>query len=374
MPMFASRGAYVGKPLHLGDDEFAILQTQVTSQSLAIEMAEKVLELFTKPFRVNEMDFNLTTSIGIAFSARCADDAEEMLGSADFALQKVKKRGGRGYSVYDDAMKLESQSRRIIRNELRCGLQDEQLRLFYQPQFDLETSQLVGFEALLRWQHPMRGLLTPASFLPALDRSILALDIGWWALDEACRVGAFINRTDPKYTIAVNLFPQQFQAPDFYARVRSALKKHSLSPDLLELELTEQIALDDNGKGIATLKSLQELGVGIAVDDFGTGFASLKSLQKLPLSSLKIDRSFVQNIDVSPSDRAIARALVIMSREMGLKTVAEGIETEEQKAILLQIGCGVAQGFLYGRPADELTTIELAARGCEMTTRSGFAA
>lgn len=358
----------------LGDDEFAILQSDAECAYSTAEIAEQIMELFAKPFRVSEMDFHLTTSIGIALSANCSNDADEMLASADFALQKVKKSGGRSYLIYDDAMRLESKSRRTIRNELRCGLNEGQLKLFYQPQFNLETSRLVGFEALLRWQHPLRGLLTPASFLPALDRSMLALDIGWWALDEACRVGAAINREGQHYTVAVNLFPQQFHAPDLNARVTSALEKHSLSPDLLELELTEQTALDDHGKGIATLQSLRELGVGIAVDDFGTGFASLNSLQKLPLSCLKIDRSFVQNIHVSCLDRAITRALVAMSREMGLKTIAEGIETEEQQAILSEIGCGMAQGFLYGRPADELSTINLAAQDAQLTNRPPFAA
>lgn len=358
----------------LGDDEFAILQAPVADATSATKLAEEVLELFAQPFRVNEMQFNLSTSIGISLSTTSGDDAEEMLGSADFALQKMKRRGGRGYMIYDQAMRLESRSRRLVRNELRCALEQGQLRLFHQPQFDMKTSQLVGFEALLRWQHPLRGLLAPAAFLPALDRSILALDIGWWTLDEACRVGAAINRADARFTMAVNLFPQQFQAPDLSERVCAALEKHGLSPCLLELELTEQIALDDHGKGMATLQSLRELGVGIAVDDFGTGFASLNSLQKLPLSSLKIDRSFVRHIHQSSSDRAITRALVTMSQEMGLKTVAEGIETEEQRAVLMEIGCSLAQGFLYGRPADEGATMELVERVIEEKKSSVFAA
>lgn len=353
----------------LGDDEFAILQCCAADTDSTVEMAQEVLKLFEKPFRASEMEFNLTTSIGVALSASCGDDADETLGSADFALQKVKKDGGRSCLIYDDAMRLESRSRRIVRNELRHGLKDGELKLFFQPQFDLSTNELLGFEALLRWQHPLRGLLGPASFLPALERSMLALDIGWWVLDEACRVAAAVNGAGRIYTVAVNLFPQQFKAADLYTRVMKALDKHCLSPAHLELELTEQTALDGHGKGIATLKSLRELGVGIAVDDFGTGYASLNSLQKVPLSCLKIDRSFVRDIQRSSMDRAIIRALVTMSRELGLKTVAEGIETDEQQAILSEIGCGIAQGFLYGQPADEAATIELAERYSQMSRR-----
>ena len=358
----------------LGDDEFAVLQLNPAGETDAADLALKILGSFSKPLQVNGMDFHLSTSIGISLSAERNDDAEELLAAADFALQKVKKTGGRGYLVYDDAMRLESSTRRLIRDELRCGLKEGQLKLYYQPQYHMNTRQFVGFEALLRWQHPIRGLMTPGSFLPALERSILALDIGWWALDEACRLGALINRFGKPYTMAVNLFPQQFRAPDLCDRVRSALDKHQLAPGLLELELTEQIAMDDLEKGVDTLKALREIGVELAVDDFGTGFASLNSLQKLPLSVLKIDKSFVQHIDQSASDRAITRALVSMSGEMGMKTVAEGIETREQERALLELGCSIAQGFLYGRPADEKVTIELVRNGTHGRARSGFAA
>lgn len=358
----------------LGDDEFAILQSNAGDINAATEMAKKVLSSFEEPFRINGMDFNLTTSIGISLTGACGDDAQELLASADFALQKVKKRGGRGYLIYDDAMRLESRIRRLTRDELRRGLSEKQLQLFYQPQFDIVTRSLVGFEALLRWQHPVRGLLTPAFFLPALERSILALDIGWWALDEACRVGATINRFGQNYTVAVNLFPQQFRAPDLCQRVRTALEKHGLSAELLELELTEQTAIEDLEKGVDTLKSLREIGVGIAVDDFGTGFASLNSLQRLPLSALKIDKSFVENIDQSHSDRTITRALLGMSKDLGLKTVVEGIETQNQETALLDIGCVLAQGFLYGKPANEEATICLAQSNADAIAPSGFAA
>lgn len=358
----------------LGDDEFAILQSNVPDMVTAEEMAKKVLDAFVTPFRVNGMDFNISTSVGISWTCAHGEDANELLASADFALQKVKKRGGRGYLVYDDAMRLESRTRRIVRDELRRGLTQGELTLFYQPQFDLPTRQLVGFEALMRWRHPVRGLLMPASFLPALERSILALDIGWWALEEACRVGAKIHRSGGMYTIAVNLFPQQFRAADLCQRVRSALERHGLPAELLELELTEQIALEDLEKGVDTLKALRDIGVGIAVDDFGTGFASLNTLQRLPLSALKIDKSFVQHIDQSPSDRAISRALVSMSKELGLRTVAEGIETKAQEAALLDIGCSLAQGFLYGRPDDERTTLSLARAAQKTDAGSGYAA
>lgn len=342
----------------LDADEFGIFVSRSLEPAEAEILAAELSNAFIKPFSLGGMEFNLFASIGIAISCSAISDAEELLAVADCALQKVKSRGGRGYSIFDDGMRHESEASRTLRDELRRALQHNELKLFYQPQFELLSKRLVGFEALLRWEHPDRGLLTPAAFLPALDHSLLTLEIGWWALDEACRMAARLNRRW-SVKMAVNLFPLQFRAIDICKRVKETLELHGLSPHSLELELTEEIALDDIGAAIDSLKALKDIGVDIAFDDFGTGYASLSSLQKMPLSTLKIDKTFVQHIDERPSDAAIAKAVLSMSSELRLTTIAEGIETLEQEAELIKFGCTIGQGYLYGKPEDEATTIRL---------------
>lgn len=340
----------------LDADEFGIFVRRSLGPAEAESLAAELSSAFIKPFSLGGMEFHLFASIGIAISCSDISDAEELLAVADCALQKVKSRGGRGYSIFDDGMRQESEASRTLRDELRRAVKQNELKLFYQPQFELLSKRLVGFEALLRWEHPDRGLLTPAAFLPALDHSLLTLEIGWWALDEACRMAAGLNRHWP-VKMGVNLFPMQFRAIDICERVKEALERHQLSPHSLELELTEEIALDDIGAAIDSLKALKNIGVGLAFDDFGTGYASLSSLQKLHLSTLKIDRTFVQHVHEVPSDAAIVKAVLSMSSELGLTTIAEGIETIEQEAKLIEFGCKIGQGYLYGKPACEATTI-----------------
>lgn len=343
----------------LRGDDFAVFIRGFEPRSKAETLATELVHTFNKPFSLGGMEFQLSASIGIAISKPENDDAEVLLAAADFALQKAISRGGRTFSFFDDGMRQENESFRILRDELREALTHDQLKLYYQPQYELVSKRLVGFEALIRWQHPERGLLAPAVFLPLLHRSILALDIGWWTLEEACRVAACLNRHG-HYKMAVNLFPMQFRAPTLVDRVDACVKRHQLSPDKIELELTEEIALDDVGAAIDTAKALRRIGVGVAFDDFGTGYASLSSLQKIPLSTLKIDRSFVRHVhEKKSSDAAIVRALIGMSSDLGLLSIAEGIETLEQEAALIDIGCTVGQGFLYGKPADEAATLKI---------------
>ena len=253
--------------------------------------------------------------------------------------------------IYDPAMRSELAARRALRDELRHGLRSGQLALHYQPQVHMESGRIFGLEALIRWQHPQRGLLLPGAFLPALERSALALEIGWGTLDEACREAAALKaKGHGDIKMGVNLFPAQLRAPNLCRKVADALERHRLDPSLLELEVTETIALHDDDQSLEAMTALRDIGVGIAFDDFGTGYASLSSLQRYPLTTLKIDRGFVRDLLEKPRDAAITRALIAMSRELGLETIAEGIETVEQERFLRSLGCPAAQGYRYGKP------------------------
>lgn len=334
----------------LGGDEFTILLKGVGDAKQALARANDIVDAFRKPFSLGGLELNVGASIGIALAPQHGAEAEMLLASADFALGRAKASGGRRALVFHEAMRHETQARRDMLDELRLALRNGELELYFQPQVDLVHQSVVGFEALIRWNHPNKGLLLPGHFLPALEQSSLATEIGWWTIDEACQMAAKINGEGARYRIAVNLFAQQFRASNLRDRVEASLRAHRLRPDCLELEVTEQVTLNDDEASLQTLSAIRDIGVGVAFDDFGTGYASLSSLQRFPLTTLKIDRGFIRDIQTRKSDTAITRALVAMSREMGLRTVAEGIETESQAAFLRALGCEEGQGYLYGRP------------------------
>jgi diguanylate cyclase (GGDEF)-like protein len=347
----------------LGGDEFAILLPGVGDPLRAGLEASRLLEAFAKPFRLGGLILDLGASLGIAISPNHGQVAEELVASADFALYRAKASGGRCYRFFDQSMRSESQAKRETRDELRRALRQGELAMYYQPQVRLGSGEVTGFEALIRWNHPDRGLLSPASFLPALEQSALALEIGWWTLDEACATISRLNARGGDYRMAVNLFPTQFRALNLRERVEDALALHSVEARSLELEATEEVTLNGDERALRTLASLRDLGVGIAFDDFGTGFASLSSLQRYPLSKLKIDRAFVKDIVTNRSDAAITKALITMSADLGLETVAEGIETEAQQAALISMGCPVGQGYRFGRPMSESSIGEFLGQG-----------
>ncbi|THV23423.1 EAL domain-containing protein [Peteryoungia ipomoeae] len=334
----------------LGGDEFTCLLKDTKDAREAQARANSIVAAFRKPFSLGGLELNVGASIGIALAPEHGTDAEMLIASADFALSRAKAVGGRRALVFHEAMRHETQARRDMLDELRLALRNGELELYFQPQVDLVHQSVVGFEALIRWNHPSKGLLLPGHFLPALEQSSLATEIGWWTIDQACRMAAKVNGEGARYRIAVNLFTQQFRASNLSDRVKAALNAHHLRPDCLELEVTEQVTLNDDEASMQTLMAIRDIGVGVAFDDFGTGYASLSSLQRFPLTTLKIDRGFIRDIQTRKSDTAITRALVTMSREMGLRTVAEGIETESQAAFLRSLGCEEGQGYLYGRP------------------------
>lgn len=357
LPYLLGEKAVIGR---IGGDEFAVLVAESGDPLLAQKEAARILDAFRKPFSLGGLELELGASIGVALAPSHGREAEELLASADFALYRAKAAGGHAYRFFEASMRNESHAKREMRDRLRRALLKNELEMYYQPQVDLSARRVVGFEALIRWNHPELGLVLPGVFLPSLEQSSLACDIGWWTLEEVCRMAAEINGSEQRYRIAVNLFPQQFRSPHLCDRVSDALERYRLSPECLELEVTEEVTLNDVDASMEALKAIRDIGVGVAFDDFGTGFASLSSLQRYPLTTLKIDRGFIRDIRTRPSDLAITRALVTMSREMGLRTVAEGIESAEQESVLREIGCQEGQGYLYGRPmcrADAVTAL-----------------
>ena len=334
----------------IGGDEFAVLLQDVTDPLEAHSQANAIVEAFAKPFEVGGHILDLGASIGFALSPIHGEDGEALVASADFALYRAKTAGGNATRMYDHSMRSETSARREMRDELLKGLRRGELELFYQPQVSLIGGNIVGLEALVRWHHPVRGLLLPGAFLPPLEQSSLALEIGWWTLDEAARHASELQRAGYPIKVGVNLFPEQLRALNLIYKVANALQTHSLRPDSLELEVTEKIALADDDRSIEAIIAARKLGVGIAFDDFGTGFASLSSLQRYPLTTLKIDRGFIQHITSRSSDTAITKALIGLGSDLGLDVIAEGIETREQEQALLTLGCPSGQGYRYGRP------------------------
>jgi diguanylate cyclase (GGDEF)-like protein/PAS domain S-box-containing protein len=347
LPYMLKAGAEVAR---FGGEEFAILIPNLGDPIVASQEVSAIMDGFSAPFDIGGHVLELDASIGYAISPAHGNDDEELVASADFALYRARAAGKRSVRMFEPSMRSESVARRSLRDELRRALGHGELVMHYQPQVYLATGEVFGCEALIRWQHPERGLLLPGAFLPALDQSSLTLDIGWWTLDEACRQLSQINAVGHRLRMGVNLFPAQMRSPNLCRKVADGMEKHGIDPSDLELEVTESVALHDNDKSLEALSALRAMGVGIAFDDFGTGYASLSSLQRYPLTTLKIDRGFIRDIFTHPQDAAITKALITMSGELGLLTVAEGIETAEQEAALREYGCLAAQGYRFGKP------------------------
>ena len=335
----------------IGGDEFGALLPELNDPLIARTTVNALLGAFKQPFEFGGHVFQLGASIGYAISPDHGQDPEELIASADFALYRAKDSGGRTSRMFSPEMRSESMARRVLQDELLRALQNDELVLHYQPQVHLEDGRIFGMEALIRWQHPERGLLMPGAFLPALESSALAMSIGSWVLNRSCaQLAEWRDAGINGIRMGVNLFSAQFRATTLADEVRDVLHRFALDPALLELEVTETIALYNDDQSEATIRALRDIGVRIAFDDFGTGYASLSSLKRFPLTTLKIDRSFVRELLTNPQDATIARAMIWMGSQLGLETIVEGIETAEQEAELLRYGAGSVQGYRYGRP------------------------
>ena len=334
----------------VGGDEFALLLPGCADLLQIVASAQQLLDAFIGAFVIGDHEVTVGASIGIALAPLHASHSDELLVCADLALFKAKKQGGRSYCLFNAAMASEHSARRAFKDEMRQAFERGEWRLHYQPQVRLRDGALIGVEALLRWQHPVRGLLNPAAFMAILETHLVAYEVGCWVLDEACRqLASWRDQGLAVDRVGVNLFAAQFRAGTLETMVSNALMTHALQPSDLELEITETIALSHDDEALGPLQNLHEAGVGIALDDFGTGFASLSTLQRFPLTRLKIDRSFVHGIETSPHNAVIVKNVAAIGCGLGLSVIAEGVETVEEERLLLTLGCKEGQGFRYGK-------------------------
>jgi len=335
----------------IGGDEFAILLPDVTDFLEATEMALAAAAAIARPITVDGQQIRVAASGGMALAPAHAQDPMELVSDADLALFKAKAEGRGRMMVFQPHFRNEAAARRLYGMEIHRAVDEGEFLLFYQPQVRLSDGALTGAEALIRWRHPERGLLSPAAFLPSLERGPLAATIGTWVLHEASAQAAIWRRNGrPDFRMGVNLFGAQFRIGDLEQDVREALQRHGLPPSALELEITENIVLNHDDVALAALERLRDSGVGIAFDDFGTGFASLSLLKRYPLTRIKIDKSFTDGFLASKQDASVIRAILDMARSFELETIAEGIETSPQQDGLREQGCEEGQGYLFGKP------------------------
>ncbi len=342
-----------------GGDDFLLLMPGASADGAA-HMARKILDEATKPFVLHNQRMVVTACVGIALYPDDARDFEQLARSADAALFRAKKGGPGNMQFFTRQMHEHASEVLQVESELRQAIEFGQLRLHYQPQVDLKTRRITGCEALIRWQHPQRGLMPPNSFIPIAEESGLIVEIGTWVLRSVIRqCKAWEEAGLAPVTVAVNLSAIQFRQPDFYGTVVGALESVGLAPHLLELEFTEGIAMENSAYTINLLTRLHELGVSLSIDDFGMGYSSLSYLKRYPLNTLKIDQSFVQGLGLETGDEAIINSIIALAQSLGFKTLAEGVETTAQLAWLEQSGCNEIQGFLFSKPviADEFAAL-----------------
>ena len=328
----------------LGADEFAIIQTSIAKPAEATACATRLLHLLSAAFEVSGHHIIIGASIGIAFAPEDGFDADQLLRCADLALSRAKLEGRGVYRLFQVEMDAQMQERRLMELDLREALEAGQFEVFYQPLVDLRVGAVTAVEALLRWRHPDRGLVSPANFIPLAEEIGLIVPIGEWVLREACRM---VASWQGAMRVAVNLSPVQFQSRSLVATVARALHDAEMPADRLELEITETVMLQDTEATLATLAELRDLGVRIAMDDFGTGYSSLNYLRRFPFDRIKIDQSFVRDLNSKRDCGAIIRAVIALSRELGIATTAEGVETQVQLDALMNAGCTEFQGYLF---------------------------
>ena len=335
-----------------GGDEFAVLCEDLPTEVEAAVMAKRIMHVFETPLTLASGEVFASISVGIAMPSTAEAEPEALLRDADAAMYRVKHRGGRSYEIFDEAMRAHAESQLWMENALHRAIEGDELRLVYQPIVELATGEIVGAEALVRWEHPERGLLTPDTFIPIAEDTGLIVPIGEWVLMEACRQALHWQQrvtTGLPLRISVNLSARQFAHGDLARTVGETLQAVGIDPSVLILEVTESAVMEDTEMASRVLRQLKTLGVSLAIDDFGTGYSSLAYLQRFPVDILKIDRSFVGALH-TPEGRAIVEASITLAHALGLSGVAEGVETMEQAACLRTLRCETAQGYLFARP------------------------
>ncbi len=334
-----------------GGDEFTLMIPRIENIEDAAKIAQKIIETLKIPFIIGERELFVTTSIGVSISPGDGSDPETLVRNADTAMYRAKDQGRDNYQLYAPAMNARALERLALENLLRKAVGQNELVLFYQPQVDARTRAVIGVEALIRWRHPELGLLSPAIFIGVAESSGLIVPIGEWIMRTACRqIKLWQRRIDHDIRVSVNLSARQFQQPDLVDMIRSAIEDAGIQPSSLEVEITESNAMQNAENTMYTLRELKSLGVRISMDDFGTGYSSLNYLKRFPIDTLKLDKSFVKDVNTDPSDAAIVSAVIRMAHSLKLEVVAEGVERDEQLEFLVRENCDTIQGFLFSQP------------------------
>lgn len=335
----------------LSGDEFAVLAENCPQPGHAAALAQRVIDGLKEPFQINGHPLFINASIGISLFPSDALSAEQLLRNADSALFKAKSAGRDGYALYTEELTAHAQQRVEIAFELRRALEQQELRVYYQPVHDLKTSRLIGVEALVRWEHPQRGLVSPAEFIPIAERTGLIAEIDAWIMRQACQQMCLWQAAGVVLSfVAVNVSSRLFARRELYQQVAQVLHDTGLDPAYLELEVTESAVMEDPEVALEQMHRLRELGVRLAIDDFGTGYSSLLRLKRLPVQKLKIDQGFVAGLPGDEDDAAIARIIIALAQSMGMQVHAEGVEQAEQASFLLEHDCDLGQGYWFGRP------------------------
>ncbi len=349
----------------VGGDEFSLLLPGDGALDAATSVARRILASLSEPFHLAGRDVFVTASIGIALFPGDAQNLNALLANADVAMSYAKKRGRNTYQFYDHSLDEASADRLSLETELRGAVERKELRLHYQPKVDIRTGRIMGCEALMRWDHGELGMIPPDQFIPIAEDADLIGEMGEWALRAACQENKrWQDAGLPPISVAVNVSARQFLSDNFVGTVRSALDDSGLEPRYLTIEMTESLIIENPAETSRMLEAIQRMGAKVSIDDFGTGYSSLASLKRFPIDELKIDRSFMQGVPDDQDSAAIVTAIIAFARVLGLFLVAEGVETEEQRAFLAENGCECFQGYLFSRPipGDELLKLIAASR------------
>ncbi|HXY62741.1 MAG TPA: bifunctional diguanylate cyclase/phosphodiesterase, partial [Nitrospirota bacterium] len=335
----------------LGGDEFIVLLHEIAHAQDASRVARRIIQGLARPFTLAGHEVFITASIGIAVYPLDGHDADSLLKNADVAMYHAKNQGRNNYQFYTKAMNATALQRLDLENDLRKALDRGEFLLYYQPTVDIKTRTINGAEALIRWNHPNKGMIFPGEFIPLAEETGLIVPIGEWVLRAACiQNKAWQDAGNKKFCVAVNLSGRQFDEEGLIGIVSNALRDSGLAPQYLVLEITESTIMKNPEKAATTLQKLKGMGIGLSIDDFGTGYSSLGNLRKFPLDTLKIDRSFVMNIPANNDDAAITTAIIAMAHSLKLDVIAEGVESEDQHSFLHEQECDAVQGNLFSQP------------------------
>ena len=333
----------------VGGDEFLMLLEGDADEESAAQVATRMLAKLSEPYSIGSREVAVSASIGIVFYPDGGSQAK-LIARADAAMYAAKRSGGACYCFFEPSMEADAHDQLDLQRDLRLALENKELELFYQPKVDAHSGKITAAEALLRWKHPKRGMIGPATFIPVAERFGLIGSLGNWVIEDACRQSRAWRDKGLRMRVAINLSAFQMRQDDLVERITTALARHRIDPSLLTCEITESVAMEDTKATQQTFRRLGETGVHLSIDDFGTGYSSLAYLRKLPAEELKIDRSFVMDLETSADARAVVDAVVHLAHALGLKVVAEGVETERQRDVLIQMGCDELQGFLFAKP------------------------